>query len=109
MRWRVEGGREVLTPADGVGVSPPFATLGPGGSHMVRVVRVSKRPVVGEEAYRLLLDELPERERTILVLRFFGNMTQTQIADRVGISQMHVSRLLAQTVAQLRRRMLADE
>jgi RNA polymerase sigma-B factor len=56
-----------------------------------------------------LLDELPERERTILVLRFFGNMTQTQIADRVGISQMHVSRLLAQTVAQLRRRMLSDE
>ena len=56
-----------------------------------------------------LLDELPERERTILVLRFFGNMTQTQIADRVGISQMHVSRLLAQTVASLRRRMLADD
>ena len=56
-----------------------------------------------------LLDELPERERTILVLRFFGNMTQTQIADRVGISQMHVSRLLAQTVAQLRKRMLDDE
>jgi RNA polymerase sigma-B factor len=56
-----------------------------------------------------LLDELPERERTILVLRFFGNMTQTQIADRVGISQMHVSRLLAQTLAQLRRRRLADE
>jgi RNA polymerase sigma-B factor len=56
-----------------------------------------------------LLDELPERERTILVLRFFGNMTQTQIANRVGISQMHVSRLLAQTVAQLRRRMLEDE
>ena len=56
-----------------------------------------------------LLDELPERERTILVLRFFGNMTQTQIADRVGISQMHVSRLLAQTVAGLRRRMLTDD
>ena len=56
-----------------------------------------------------LLDELPERERTILVLRFFGNMTQTQIADRVGISQMHVSRLLAQTVAGLRRRLLDDD
>jgi RNA polymerase sigma-B factor len=55
-----------------------------------------------------LLDELPERERTILLLRFFGNFTQTQIADRVGISQMHVSRLLAQTVAQLRRRMTED-
>jgi RNA polymerase sigma-B factor len=56
-----------------------------------------------------LLDELPERERTILVLRFFGNMTQTQIADKVGISQMHVSRLLAQTVASLRQRMMVDE
>jgi RNA polymerase sigma-B factor len=55
-----------------------------------------------------ILDELPERERTILLLRFFGNLTQTQIADRVGISQMHVSRLLAQTVAQLRRRMTED-
>jgi RNA polymerase sigma-B factor len=55
-----------------------------------------------------LLDDLPERERTILLLRFFGNLTQTQIADRVGISQMHVSRLLSQTVAQLRRRMTDD-
>ncbi len=55
-----------------------------------------------------LLDELPERERTILLLRFFGNLTQTQIADRVGISQMHVSRLLSQTLVQLRRRMTDD-
>lgn len=49
-----------------------------------------------------LLESLPERERTILLLRFFGNMTQTQIADRVGVSQMHVSRLLTQTLADLR-------
>jgi RNA polymerase sigma-B factor len=56
-----------------------------------------------------LLDELPERERTILVLRFFGNMTQTQIADRVGISQMHVSRLLARTLASLREGLLVEE
>jgi RNA polymerase sigma-B factor len=54
------------------------------------------------EALQPLLAELPDRERTILMLRFFGNMTQTQIADRVGISQMHVSRLLAQTLATLR-------
>ncbi|HEX2301403.1 MAG TPA: SigB/SigF/SigG family RNA polymerase sigma factor [Pseudonocardiaceae bacterium] len=54
------------------------------------------------EALQPLLAELPERERTILMLRFFGNMTQTQIAERVGISQMHVSRLLAQTLATLR-------
>ncbi|MGH3566781.1 MAG: SigB/SigF/SigG family RNA polymerase sigma factor [Pseudonocardia sp.] len=56
-----------------------------------------------------LLDNLPERERTIIVLRFFGNLTQTQIADRVGLSQMHVSRLLAQTVHGLRRRMIEDD
>ncbi|WP_216362014.1 SigB/SigF/SigG family RNA polymerase sigma factor [Pseudonocardia sp. N23] len=52
-----------------------------------------------------LLDELPTRERTIVVLRFFAGMTQTQIADEVGISQMHVSRLLSRTLARLRRRM----
>jgi RNA polymerase sigma-B factor len=54
------------------------------------------------EALKPLLAELPERERMILMLRFFGNMTQTQIAERVGISQMHVSRLLTQTLATLR-------
>ena len=56
-----------------------------------------------------LLDELPERERTILLLRFFGGMTQTQIADRVGISQMHVSRLLSQTLANLRQRLTQQD
>ncbi len=54
------------------------------------------------EALKPLLSRLAERERTILMLRFFGNMTQTQIADRIGISQMHVSRLLTQTLATLR-------
>ena len=38
-------------------------------------------------------------------MRFFGNMTQTQIADEVGISQMHVSRLLAQTLDRMRNRL----
>jgi len=45
---------------------------------------------------------LPARERRILQLRFFGNMTQVQIAERLGISQMHVSRLLSRTLRQLR-------
>ncbi|GAA4785415.1 RNA polymerase sigma factor SigF [Actinomycetospora chlora] len=49
-----------------------------------------------------LLEKLPQRERTIIMLRFFKNMTQSQIAEQVGISQMHVSRLLAKTLAQLR-------
>jgi RNA polymerase sigma-B factor len=49
-----------------------------------------------------LMDQLPPRERTMLYLRFFKGMTQSEIADRLGISQMHVSRLLARTLAQLR-------
>jgi RNA polymerase sigma-B factor len=46
--------------------------------------------------------ELPKRERTILYLRFFRGLTQTEIAREVGISQMHVSRLLAQSLSRLR-------
>jgi RNA polymerase sigma-B factor len=60
------------------------------------------------QALRPVLSELGERERTIVLLRFFGNMTQTQIADKVGISQMHVSRLLAQTLDRLRTRLDPD-
>ena len=46
--------------------------------------------------------ELAEREQRILVLRFYGNLTQTEIGDRLGISQMHVSRLLSRALAHLR-------
>ena len=58
--------------------------------------------IENREALRPLLEALPERERMVLVLRFFESMTQTQIAERVGISQMHVSRLLAKSLARLR-------
>jgi RNA polymerase sigma-B factor len=49
-----------------------------------------------------LLAQLPAREQTILHLRFFEGLTQSEIATRLGISQMHVSRLLARSLAQLR-------
>lgn len=58
--------------------------------------------VEDRELLRPLLSALPERERTVLLLRFFGSLTQTEIAERVGISQMHVSRLLAKSLKQLR-------
>jgi len=54
------------------------------------------------ETLQPLLDALPDRERRIVLLRFFGNRTQTQIAEAVGLSQMHVSRLLAQILRSLR-------
>ena len=59
--------------------------------------------VEDREALRPLLAGLPPRERRILALRFVRGMTQSQIADEVGISQMHVSRLLTRTLAVLRR------
>jgi RNA polymerase sigma-B factor len=65
--------------------------------------------VEDRESLRPLLAELPPRERRILVLRFFGNLTQSQIADEIGISQMHVSRLLARTLAHLRERLTTSE
>ena len=49
-----------------------------------------------------LIASLPAREQTILHLRFFEGLTQSEIAERLDISQMHVSRLLARSLAQLR-------
>jgi RNA polymerase sigma-B factor len=54
------------------------------------------------ESIKPLLEQLDHREKRILLLRFFRNMTQSQIADEIGVSQMHVSRLLTRTLAQLR-------
>jgi RNA polymerase sigma-B factor len=61
------------------------------------------------ESLKSLFEALPDRERRILVLRFFEGRTQTEIAARVGISQMHVSRLLAATLARLRAQLTGDE
>jgi RNA polymerase sigma-B factor len=61
------------------------------------------------ESLRPLLSRLDERERQILLLRFFANKTQSEIAAEVGISQMHVSRLLTRTLAQLREGMLGAD
>jgi RNA polymerase sigma-B factor len=52
--------------------------------------------------------ELPEREQRILVLRFYGNLTQAEIGSRLGISQMHVSRLLSRALGHLRERLLDE-
>ncbi|MCV7015300.1 SigB/SigF/SigG family RNA polymerase sigma factor [Mycolicibacterium madagascariense] len=54
------------------------------------------------ETVRPLLAALPEREKTVLYLRFFDSLTQSQIAEQIGVSQMHVSRILERTLRQLR-------
>jgi RNA polymerase sigma-B factor len=53
--------------------------------------------------------DLPQRERTVLYLRFFRGLTQSEIAREVGVSQMHVSRLLSQTLRLLREAVATDE
>jgi RNA polymerase sigma-B factor len=58
--------------------------------------------VENREALRPLLAKLPEREQKIIAMRFHGNLTQSQIAAALGISQMHVSRLLAGALRTLR-------
>ncbi|WP_221353786.1 SigB/SigF/SigG family RNA polymerase sigma factor [Streptomyces beigongshangae] len=58
--------------------------------------------VLDREAAKEGLRRLPERERNILYMRFFEDMTQNRIADKLGISQMHVSRLITRSCARVR-------
>lgn len=58
------------------------------------------------EALRTHWEELAEPDRQLLLMRFYGNMTQSEIGDQLGISQMHVSRLLAHALGYLRDRIL---
>ena len=77
--------------ADGTTIDPPADDPGAEVEHTIDSVVV-----------RELMNELPQRERTILYLRFFGQLSQSEIAERVGISQVHVSRLLRSSVAAMR-------
>jgi len=64
--------------------------------------------VIDREAVRPRLEALPERERAILYMRFFGDMTQSHIAEQLGISQMHVSRLISRCCNRLRDQVMQD-
>ena len=61
------------------------------------------------EAIGPVLEQISERDRTVLHLRFVEDMTQSEIAERVGVSQMHVSRILRATVEKLRERLPDEE
>jgi len=66
---------------------------------------VSEDRAILEPGFRVLDD----RERTILHLRFFKGLTQSQIAQQVGISQMHVSRLIRRSLEKIREEIAEDE
>ncbi len=61
--------------------------------------------MLNREVIAHLLDTLPSRERQILYLRFFEELSQAQIAEQIGTSQVHVGRLIASSLAQLRERL----
>ncbi|AZS83997.1 RNA polymerase sigma factor SigF [Streptomyces griseoviridis] len=64
--------------------------------------------VVDRESVAPRLAALPERERTILYMRFFADMTQSRIAEQLGISQMHVSRLINRSCTRVRNQVLRE-
>jgi fimbrial chaperone protein len=64
-RWTKVNGKDRLDPTTDVVASPPITTLKPGTENLIRVVRVSKKPVNGTESYRLLIDQLPDAGRKI--------------------------------------------
>jgi len=78
---------------------------GPGADHDAALASIDRNMQAVEQrvAVRQLLEKLPERERTIVELRFFEGLTQAEIAHHVGLSQMHVSRLLRKSFLELRR------
>ena len=65
--------------------------------------------VLSVETVRPLIAALPDNQRTALSLRFFNDLSQTEIAERIGCSQMHVSRLLSQALETLRRHVREPE
>ncbi|MFI1471245.1 RNA polymerase sigma factor SigF [Streptomyces wuyuanensis] len=87
----VQGGEDGYSLADAMGGPDPALDV-----------------VVDREAVRPRLDGLPDRERRILCLRFFRDMTQRRIAEDLGISQMHVSRLINRCCSRLRDEILHD-
>jgi len=96
-RWVQTGGQDKLVPTRDVVASPPITKIGPGRRNIIRIVRLSKRPVVGEESYRVLVDEIPKRSngrsmRIGIALRyslpvFFGSNPQSDNSLRWSVIQ----------------------
>lgn len=74
------------------------------GAHDQEFTHFENRDVLAN-----VLATLPEREQMIVRLRFFDGLTQSEIADRVGLSQMHISRLLSSSLARLREAYVEDD
>lgn len=97
--------------ADSIDTSPDDPDHDSGAARVVRELGCEDNGYqVTDDALAIapLLNDLPPREREVLRLRFFENRSQTEIAERIGVSQMQVSRLLSATLTDLRERALRD-
>ncbi|MEW5810857.1 MAG: SigB/SigF/SigG family RNA polymerase sigma factor [Actinomycetota bacterium] len=83
--------QEITSDGDGLTM---IETLGGPDPNLQKVIDI--------HTVRPLIAGLPERDRTVLKMRFFDNKTQSQIAEEIGVSQMHVSRLLSRALATIR-------
>lgn len=117
-RWTQNDGQEQLDPTDSVIASPPVVQVAPGASRIVRVVRVDRTAPAGEEAYRILLDEVPDPRNArggdvTLLLRqsvpvFFGADARARADVRFSLDGQHGTAMLAATNAGPRRARLSD-
>ena len=101
----IAGGGYATRSTDG----PSYADDEPGAATIVSTLGTLDHQLAhvdDRESLRPLIMALPDRERTILALRFFEGLTQSQIAARIGVSQMQVSRLLGQTLTHFRVQLL---
>lgn len=78
------------------------------GSRMLAEVTDSIGELDDRDQVCSVLNRLPERERRILVLKFYGERTQTEIGEELGLSQVHVSRLMRAALDTLRRELIAS-
>jgi RNA polymerase sigma-B factor len=105
---------EAMVAASGYRASSLYAPTHPGEDAMTPADWLGQEDdgldaVEFREALHPLLAKLPHREQKILSLRFYGNMTQAEIARDLGISQMHVSRLITRSLAALKKKLLEED
>jgi len=109
----VEDVRESMVAAQGYGPASLSQPVGAGGTLVLGDLIGGPDEDLGRVEYHEtlvpLMAALPDPERKALTYRFFGNMTQVQIGEILGVSQVHVSRLLTRALARLRAELLASE
>ncbi|MFD4977838.1 RNA polymerase sigma factor SigF [Streptomyces sp. NPDC058424] len=107
----VNAGMEAIDSFSTLSLDAELSAGGDGGYSLADSLGASDSSydtVVDRESAKEGLRRLPERERAILYMRFFEDMTQSRIADRLGISQMHVSRLISRSCARVRDEVLSE-